>query len=475
MNRILKHILCTIVILFFYFSLCSQVLAKDINTTLNIIQKSSENKQLENNQGFIEKSIVDSNSNNGEVTIEVKLSNSKGSSSQTTIKKEAYEIFLVIDDSGSMGDTISNGGTREEAVYNASKQLVENILKNYNNVKIGVIKFGGGWIDSESDAEKMCDLSSDKDTIIKAIEAESSVGGSTNLEAGLILANKSFSSSNANKTIIVLTDGGPNGKITAEDENGKSLSVEEATKYRLIELDKSKINIISLLTEIEDESTAEAVFGTPEKPTVGKYYYIADSDIQKVINENIYADVSQIISNPTISNIKIVDYFPSDIIDNFEFSYVGEPKLGTVSKNGIDLNTKSITWEIDELKGDEEATLQYKIKLKDMENMNLLDKEIATNEKVVLTYKDFDSKDYTVNLTSSPKIKLSKVNDKSDNKNNNVTDNNTGVNSKRDNTVSGTNRLPNTGMNYTVFIVMLVIIVVSIITYRKYRSYRDIK
>ena len=44
-----------------------------------------------------------------------------------------------------------------------------------------------------------------------------------------------------------------------------------------------------------------------------------------------------------------------------------------------------------------------------MKNNNLLNKTIATNEKVVLTYKDKDSKDYTVELTSSPKIQLSEV------------------------------------------------------------------
>ena len=44
-----------------------------------------------------------------------------------------------------------------------------------------------------------------------------------------------------------------------------------------------------------------------------------------------------------------------------------------------------------------------------MKNQALLNQTIATNEKVVLTYKDTNAKDYTVELTSSPKIQLSEV------------------------------------------------------------------
>ena len=42
------------------------------------------------------------------------------------------------------------------------------------------------------------------------------------------------------------------------------------------------------------------------------------------------------------------------------------------------------------VKDEEEATLKYKLKIKDMQNKNLLEKTISTNEKVVLTYKDMD-------------------------------------------------------------------------------------
>ena len=44
-----------------------------------------------------------------------------------------------------------------------------------------------------------------------------------------------------------------------------------------------------------------------------------------------------------------------------------------------------------------------------MNNSSILDKVIATNEKVVLTYEDIDTKEHTATLDSSPLIKLAEV------------------------------------------------------------------
>jgi len=159
---------------------------------------------------------------------------------------------------------------------------------------------------------------------------------------------------------------------------------------------------------IEEElAAAENVFGTEINPTGNKYYLVNNININNVITQDILRDVVVKIQNP-INTVKIVDYFPENITENFEFSYVGNPSIGTASE-AIDEETKTITWDIDTLRGDEVATLKYKLKIKDMENTELLEKTIATNEKVVLTYKDTETKDYTVELTSSPKIKLTEV------------------------------------------------------------------
>ena len=76
----------------------SSVLATDLKTELNIVQKSSEKKYLENDQGYISKSIVDIDSDNGEVTIELKLSNTK----KVVEEKNYTEVVLLMDNSHSM-------------------------------------------------------------------------------------------------------------------------------------------------------------------------------------------------------------------------------------------------------------------------------------------------------------------------------------------------------------------------------------
>lgn len=166
------------------------------------------------------------------------------------------------------------------------------------------------------------------------------------------------------------------------------------------------------------------------------------------------------IQNP-INTVKIVDYFPEDITENFDFSYVGSPSIGTTS-DSIDTESKTITWDIGTLKGDEVATLKYKLKIKDMKNTELLNKTIATNDKVVLTYKDTESKDYKVELASSPEIQLSEIK----NSNENGTD--------VDNSIAP-GRLPNTGVSMTIIISAIIVSLIALIFYKQFNKFKDIK
>ena len=418
---------------------------------LKVVEKSSETKKLENDQGYISKTIVDSDEENGEVTIELKLANTSEKEVQTTTTTSNgnAEIVLVIDDSGSMSEEVSTGITRRKAIHNASKELVNKIFDTYNNVKIGVVKFGGGDNVIE-DAQKMCDLTNNKETILSAITANSNVVGATNLEAGILVAKGMYSTDKTNRIMIILTDGVPNSAIP---DNGKS--VKEITKDTLINTSNGGINIVTMLTETEYPDYAEEIFGTPTNPTVGKYYYIADSSITTIISDSIYNDVIEKIHVPNeqITETKIVDYFPKDIMDNFEFSYVGNPSMGTISDK-IDDTTKTITWNIGTVKDLEVASVKYKLKLKDMNNTNLLDKVIATNEKVVLTYKDAQAADYTVTLDSSPKIKLTEQKEEDDS--------------------VATTKIPKTGIKSAIVVVIGVAAIGGAIFYTKYNKFKNI-
>ena len=142
MIKKLSVILISIVLM---ISVCGVTHAADLKTSLDIIQKASETKYLENDQGFISKTIVDSNADSGEAIIELKISNTKKAKAVTTTTEtvESSEVVFVIDESGSMNDKVEDGKTRRDAVYGASEELATKILDNYTNVKIGVVKFAG--------------------------------------------------------------------------------------------------------------------------------------------------------------------------------------------------------------------------------------------------------------------------------------------------------------------------------------------
>lgn len=532
----LKKIYIMFITITLLVGICGSVNATELKTRLDVIQQASETKYLENDQGYISKTIVDSNAETGEVTIELKLSNTKEkqeNSDNSHSNGKNTEIYIIIDESGSMYDKLDNGKTRRETVREASKALAKTVLEKYKNVKIGIIKFA-------DEAEMTSILTDNIEQINSAIDTYT--GGATDLYDALVLAKNSYSQNDTNKLAVILTDGCPNSASVNEDSEGNYISVSDITKQELINLNNSGVSIIAMMTELEDKITAEEIFGTPETPTVGKYYYIADAQIEEVIKNNIYSDiVDQIhVPNAEINTVKIVDYFPEDITENFEFSYVGNASTGTASE-GIDEETKTISWDIGTLKGDEVAILKYKLKIKDMKNTDILNKTIATNEKVVLTYKDTESKDYTVELTSSPKIQLSEVKEElTATVTYDPTTNTTGKvtatikTNKKVNEVEGwtlsedgmtltkeystnatetvhlvdidnmtkdvvvkitniikeepkqpeqppkddttaTGKLPQTGVSATIIISLMAVTIISIIIYKKYNSYKDIK
>ena len=189
------------------------------------------------------------------------------------------------------------------------------------------------------------------------------------------------------------------------------------TKAELQSLGTAGYNVITMLTGIsnpdatpgtrDDDKTyadiIEEVFGTEENPTVGKFYYIQDSEIEQTITNDIYNDLLPV--EQVLTDIVITDYFPQEIIDNFEFAYVSEPSIGTISAD-VDTENNSITWTISELRPGETATVQYTLSLKEDFDSSIVGPILDTNEKVDISYTDFNGE--TVEDTSdvTPKLRL---------------------------------------------------------------------
>ena len=495
----LKKLSVILISIILMISLCGISNAATLKTSLEVIQKASETKYLENDQGFISKTIVDSDSEKGEVTIELKVSNTKKTTEETT--KLGTEIILVVDNSPSMDFVTASGKTRKEIILDSAKELVNSIFNLSSTIKVGLVDFHGvgGLLSSSGDAyagtvnaKLRQELTTDKSAVLAAIneQKERKTESGTNIDAGLKVAQKSFSKDDTNKIIILLTDGIPTcdatGMFGTEAGNDvtteKSIEVQNNTKATIKSLKDSGYYVITMLTGLDasdgntdkdgkvysDDNTleeqmvaVERIFGTQTNPTANKYYLVKSADLNKVITTDILADVTNTIQNP-ISSAKIVDYFPDDIMDNFEFSYVGTTNMGTAT-DSIDKATKSITWDIGQLKGNEVASLKYKLKIKDMQNSALLNKTIATNQKVVLTYNDKDNKSYTVELTSSPKIQLTEVKEETTNP----------ANTTGDNSIA-TKKIPQTGEGITLTLAIVGIASILGVAFVQYRKNKNI-
>ena len=398
--------------------------AKATDVTMSVVEDNVCTIKLNESASF-EKKLIETDLTKKEVTLQLKVNNMAKSIIPSG------EMMLVIDSSSSMDQVVSGTTTRKDLVLNSANKLVESLLEaNPTSLKIGVVTFSTGTekdengylvTGTEADAQKVCDFSNDVTSLKNKISAIKGTGQYTNLDSGLRLAKSQFTSADNNKYMIVLTDGLPNLAVGHNDlvtYNGLT-DVINTTKSTLTSL--GNVDLITMLTGIDNEEAAfrtegenvytygqviQTVFGTEENPTKGKFYKISDNEIEKTITEKIYRDLLPI--DNALEDIVVKDYFPQYIVDNFEMTYVDGIDVSNVSAK-IDPETNCITWNLSKLPAGETATIQYKLKLKLEFDEKIIDQILNTNEKVDITYKDFDgtSKEQTSDVT--PKIKLTRI------------------------------------------------------------------
>lgn len=381
--------------------------------TMTVVEEPICTIEIGENSKF-EKRLIEKNLNNKEVTLQLQVTN------EETSLQPTGEIMLVIDNSMSMEEIVEGTTTREDLVIESANTLVNTILEGNDNLQVGVVSFStNADVSLEgtiNDANLVSDLSSDPQALTSAISNIQYTGPRTDLESGLSLASQYFTEEDNNKYVIVLTDGIPN---VALDYDGMYYSddVINKTKAQLQALDSAGYNVITMLTGItetdsvpatrQDDKTygdiIEEIFGTESTPTVGKFYNVQDSEIEQTITNNIYNDLLPI--EQVLTDIVITDYFPQEIIDNFDFAYVSEPNIGNISAE-VNPENNSITWTISELRPGETATVQYKLSLKKDFDSSIVGKILDTNEKVDISYTNLDGE--TVEDTSdvTPKLKL---------------------------------------------------------------------
>ena len=361
--------------------------------------------------GEFEKKMVQIDTTNKTIDISLTARNN-----QEIAEDKAGEVVLLVDTSNSMStNNVSVNGremSRKDLVLDASEALIDKLLENNEDIKIGVVEFATSTDatkeGTDDDAKIVTEtLTNDKDVLDEAVSTvrEDVLGPRTDVEIGLDKAEELLATSDnedANKYIVVLTDAVPNTARGVTIDFYTEASA-DPTKAKLIELQEKGINVISMLIDISEreiiitgrdenatfetyKDVANYVFGTETAPTAGPVYYISDNEVIDTVTNEIYEDL--VPSNQyALTDIVIKDYFPQNIIDNFDFAYLTKPEIGNVSAQ-IDKNDNSITWTISELKPGEEATFTYRLTLKETFSSDIVGVNLPTNEDITIDYKE---------------------------------------------------------------------------------------
>ncbi len=455
---------------------CTSSLATTVSaskTIMNVVDKSICEINIKDIGKFTKK-LTEFNANKKEITLTLTLENAEKNSKVT----KPIELFLVLDNSKSMTETYKNKVKNQYVVETANK-FTENLFNYFENLKIGIVGFSSITNTSTytegtiNDAKLLLNLSNSKDTIKNTISSYSENGGPrTNIEAGLSVAESNFTTSTqSEKYIILISDCVPNLSLDTEHTMTYSGVNATNTKNKLKSLETNGYKIFSILmgsdnsssenpsAPIVDSSTkhltygelATEVFGTQTAPTAGKFYYIDYENLYATLNENIYQNIA-VSKDNSLKNIIIKDYFPKEIIENFNFEYVKSPNIGKVSAK-VDSSDNSIIWEIELLKEGEVAYLSYNLTLKDEYNAEIIKKILPTNEKIDIDFETDEGKDKS-SSDVSPKVQLL------------IPD------VPKDNTVSK-DPIPQTG-NYSYIFIILGCIIISLIII-KFRKLNNIK
>ena len=419
---------------------------------LEIVKESSDINLTDKNIE-ISKAIKNVDVNKKEITLEVKVKNNIKDGGDGAF--EDTEVFIMVD------ENLVNESNNEEYIGNI-KTLIDKILKYDSKTKVGIIGIKGtldsyeitedgrkvrlqddeGYIPGSADnAEVIISPSNNLEEISNSLNNMNSQkkNYSVNLQAAVRLANNSFSN-NCNKILISTYGRTPRISIgTASIFQASGPTEEEIrisaeyylneivanTKNEMLTLKDNKVSFILLkppntsfdmhfynvesgehVLDYDGTKHVEDLYGTVEKPVVGKLYDFTPESIDTIITENMYKDVTDILKK-NVTQIVFEDYFPDDIINNFKVSMNSNSDNSEI-ENKIE-SDKVIKFRVSQLKNKEEASFSYIIKIDDLDNFSLLDKTIQTNSKLQINYISIYGNTEESTITSSPAIRISEV------------------------------------------------------------------
>lgn len=487
------------------------------DTTLEVVKKASNVKMLENNQGRLTHEITSYDKKAGEIKLRLTLTNTAKASDEEA--GAPTEIYIILSENLAINESNYKNFCAHIQI------LARKVFAKNSNAKIGIIGMKGpiyDWVEegdnrrpTERDEGAVDGTENDSEVVIKATNNYEELTAAlenmnqskqeyyVNLQSALITAQKTFEK-DANKILISLYDRvpyvsvGTHDKIVYTKENAEELIIEkttklvENTKQEFLNLKKNGINFIQLRpsdTDLNqpwnDYDTGELIlnfdgteyvrnlYGTFENPTYGKMYSLETESFQKIVTENVYADIVSSM-NQVMTSIKIREYLTQEIMDNFTMTIDdvdADVDISNLAKS------RYFTWNIEKLAPGSMAVLNYTLRIKDMQNTDIFDKILSVNEKIDISYKDGIGNEKNETEPSSPQVKL--IGKKNENTNTNTnknvsnTPNNT-VKNTADNTTAPT-ILPKAGSKILLAVTLAVAIIGGFVLYINYRKLDDVK
>lgn len=365
----------------FFIVLCIMLLTPVVQaSTIGVVNSNSNNYVLNSDMKFTKK-IVNYDEENQEIEIELCLKNLKKNKKDI----EDIEVVIVLDNSGSMNEK-ENNETKKDTTYSATNKFIELVYNSIKKLKVGITQYSDF-------SQVISSLTDSKETSLDLLRTYKNTlcSGGTNTHTALEMAKSQFSSGCKNKVIVLLTDGYPNSP--------------EDTKKELEKLEAEGIYVLSIIVTKQDGvKQIQNIFGTEKQPTAGNVHYIENSNqIYSMFNEYIYNQILSYMQHP-ITNVKIEDVFPKELLKYFDVEYIGTPDKGSVTDMG---ENNSFVWSIDNVIGDEIITFKYKIKIKKGVNIDEIKNfDMKTNEKVIINYTDEEGEDVDEIFDNNPVIKV---------------------------------------------------------------------
>ncbi len=118
-----------------------------------------------------EKKVISKDLKNKEITIQLQVTN------EEIAGKPTGEIMLLLDNSDSMLDTVSENTTRKKLIFESAKNLISKLLKDNTELKIGIVSFSTntdmskeGTLEDANVVSKLSDDSSSLTNVVSNIE-----------------------------------------------------------------------------------------------------------------------------------------------------------------------------------------------------------------------------------------------------------------------------------------------------------------